>query len=74
MDHLPADERIFVIVESGGLGFWGGGVQIFSNLDQGRPTPARQSTARYQIVVRKQDLTEATTAEALKGKIEETEY
>ncbi len=76
LEHLGPEDRIFVIVESGARGWWGA-VPVIRHLSQGSVSsiPASgPSTARYQIVVRKKDLTESTTPDALQGRIEKTEY
>jgi len=85
MEHLPADERVIVIVESGFAELFGGysfleDIPVIGVKHEGKITSPSEvmrrgrSTARYQISVKKRDLTDSTTGDTLRGKVEETEY
>jgi hypothetical protein len=61
LSHLDDDERVLVIVEADVAG-------------TARPASEWESTARYQIAVRKRDLTAEMSPETLAAAAEETHY
>lgn len=77
IEHLPADERVFVIAESSEHGFPGGIVPTLGYLYKGSAStsaPSGTSSARYQISVEKKALLPGATAKSIEPAIVETKY
>ncbi len=77
IEHLPADERVIVIVESPVHGVVGGIVPALAYLNgvqRSNSSPSGSSSARYQISVRKKDLVAGASGKSIEPAITETKY